>query len=365
MNTYKRVHNFNPGPSVLPVPVLEQAQREMLDYQGTGMSVMEMSHRSKEFEAIIQTAEADLRELMGIPQNYKVMFLQGGASLQFAMVAMKLRPAGASADYIVTGAWSRTALKEAQKLGNTRVVFNGESENFTRLPEDSELSFDPNAAYVHFCHNETIHGVEFKREPTVPEGVPLVCDMSSDFLSQPIDVSKYGVIYAGAQKNAGPAGVTIVIVREDLLARVPEKLPVMLDYKVLAESGSLHNTPPCYAIYITGLVLKWLKGLGGVSKMYEINRQKADMVYKVIDESGGFYRGHARPEARSIMNIPFRLPSEDLEEIFVKEAKKADLIGLKGHRSVGGLRASLYNALPLESARALVDFMKDFQQRYG
>ncbi len=219
MNTYKRVHNFNPGPSVLPVPVLEQAQREMLDYQGTGMSVMEMSHRSKEFEAIIQTAEADLRELMGIPQNYKVMFLQGGASLQFAMVAMNLRPAGASADYIVTGAWSRTALKEAQKLGNTRVVFNGESENFTRLPEDSELSFDPNAAYVHFCHNETIHGVEFKREPTVPEGVPLVCDMSSDFLSQPIDVSKYGVIYAGAQKNAGPAGVTIVIVREDLLAR--------------------------------------------------------------------------------------------------------------------------------------------------
>jgi phosphoserine aminotransferase len=365
MSTYKRVHNFNPGPSVLPLPVLEQAQAELLDYQGTGMSVMEMSHRSKEFEAIIQTAEADLRDLMGIPQNYKVLFLQGGASLQFAMIPMNLRPAGASADYIVTGAWSRAALKDAQKLGNTRVVFNGESENFTRLPNDEEMSFDPNAAYVHFCHNETIHGVEFKREPAVPEGVPLVCDMSSDFLSQPIDVTRYGLIYAGAQKNAGPAGVTIVIIREDLLARVPEKMPVMLDYKLLAESGSLHNTPPCFAIYITGLVLKWLKNLGGLEKMYEINRQKADMVYQVIDQSGGFYRGHAKPEARSIMNIPFRLPNEELEDLFVKEAKKNDLIGLKGHRSVGGLRASLYNALPLESARALVAFMKDFQQRHG
>jgi len=365
MSTYKRVHNFNPGPSILPLPVLEQAQAELLDYQGTGMSVMEMSHRSKEFEAIIQTAEADLRDLMGIPQNYKVLFLQGGASLQFAMVPMNLRPAGTSADYIVTGAWSRAALKDAQKLGNTRVVFNGEGENFTRLPKDEEMAFDPNAAYVHFCHNETIHGVEFKREPAVPEGVPLVCDMSSDFLSQPIDVTKYGVIYAGAQKNAGPAGVTIVIIREDLLARVPEKLPVMLDYKLLAESGSLHNTPPCFAIYITGLVLKWLKNLGGLEKMYEINRQKAEMVYGVIDQSGGFYRGHAKPEARSIMNIPFRLPNEELEDLFVKEAKKNDLIGLKGHRSVGGLRASLYNALPLESARALVAFMKDFQQRHG
>lgn len=365
MSTYKRVHNFNAGPSILPEPVLLQAQAEMLDYQGTGMSVMEMSHRSKEFEAIIQTAEADLRELLGIPQNYKVMFLQGGASLQFAMLAMNLRPAGASADYIVTGAWSRTALKEAQKLGATRVVFNGEGENFTRLPEPAELQFDPNAAYVHFCHNETIHGVEFKSEPVVPEGVPLVCDMSSDFLSQPVDVSKYGLIYAGAQKNAGPAGVTIVIIREDLLARVPEKMPVMLDYKVLAESGSLHNTPPCYAIYITGLVLKWLKSLGGLNAMYEINREKAEMVYRAIDESGGYYRGHARPEARSIMNIPFRMASEELEDLFVKEAKKADLIGLKGHRSVGGLRASLYNALPVASARALVEFMKDFQQRHG
>ena len=262
MSPVKRVHNFNAGPSVLPVSVLEKAQAELLDYQGCGMSVMEMSHRSKEFEAIIQTAEADLRELMGIPANYKVLFLQGGASLQFAMLPMNLRPAGTSADYIVTGSWSKTAWKEAAKLGATRAAFNGESENFKRLPAAGELQLDPQAAYVHFCHNETIHGVEFKTEPAVPAGVPLVCDMSSDFLSQPVDVSKYGMIYAGAQKNAGPAGVTVVIVRDDLLARVPEKLPVMLDYKLLAESGSLHNTPPCYAIYIVGLVLKWLKGPG-------------------------------------------------------------------------------------------------------
>ncbi len=365
MSSVKRVHNFNAGPSILPLTVLEQAQAELLDYQGSGMSVMEMSHRSKEFESIIQTAEADLRELMGIPADYKVLFLQGGASLQFAMLPMNLRPAGASADYVVTGSWSRTALKEAAKLGAVRTIFSGEPENYTRLPGPAELSIDPAAAYVHICHNETIHGVEFKSEPAVPEGVPLVCDMSSDFLSQPVDVSKYGLIYAGAQKNAGPAGVTVVIVREDLLARVPEKLPVMLDYRLLAESGSLHNTPPCFAIYMVGLVLKWLKSLGGLPAMYEINQEKAELVYQAIDTSGGYYRGHAVREARSIMNVPFRMPSEELEDLFVKESKKADLVGLKGHRSVGGLRASLYNALPVESAKALVDFMADFQQKHG
>jgi phosphoserine aminotransferase len=365
MSPVKRIHNFNAGPSVLPVPVLEKAQEEMLDYQGSGMSVMELSHRSKEFESIIQTAEADLRGLMNIPTNYKVMFLQGGASLQFAMLPMNFRPAGASADYIVTGSWSKTAWKEASKLGNTCLAFNAEAENFNRLPGPEEYKFDPMAAYVHFCHNETIHGVEFKAEPVPPQGVELVCDMSSDFLSQPVDVSKYGLIYAGAQKNAGPAGVVVVIVREDLLARVPEKMPVMLDYKLLAESGSLHNTPPCWAIYITGLVLKWIKGLGGLAAMQKINNEKAGMVYNVIDQSGGFYRGHARPVARSIMNIPFRMPSEALEEQFVKESKKADLIGLKGHRSVGGLRASLYNALPVEGARALADFMLEFQRKSG
>lgn len=365
MSPVKRVHNFNAGPSVLPVPVLEQAQAEMLDYQGCGMSVMEISHRSKEFESIIQTAEADLRDLLNIPANYKVLFLQGGASLQFAMLPMNFRPAGASADYIVTGSWSRTAWKEAAKLGATSLAFNGEADNFTRLPEAGEFKFDPKAAYVHFCHNETIHGVEFKSEPAIPQGSELVCDMSSDFLSQPVDISKYAVAYAGAQKNAGPAGVAVVIIREDMLARVPEKMPALLDYRLLAESGSLHNTPPCFAIYIVGLVLKWIKGLGGLAAMQKINQGKANLVYNVIDQSGGFYRGHARLDARSIMNIPFRLPSEALEEQFVKESKKADLIGLKGHRSVGGLRASLYNALPVESAQALADFMVEFQRKNG
>lgn len=365
MSPVKRVHNFNPGPSGLPLPVLERAQAEMLDYSGSGMSVMELSHRSKEFEAIIQTAEADLRELLNIPANYKVLFLQGGASLQFAMLPMNFRPAGASADYIVTGSWSKTAWKESSKLGTTSLAFNGEADKFTRLPADGEYTFDPHAAYVHFCHNETIHGVEYRSEPVPPQGVELVCDMSSDFLSQPVDVSKYAMIYAGAQKNAGPAGVVVAIIREDMLARIPEKLPVMLDYKLLAESGSLHNTPPCYAIYIVGLVLKWLKDLGGLSAMRKINEQKSGMVYNAIDQSGGYYRGHAKPEARSIMNIPFRLPSEELEDQFVKESKKADLIGLKGHRSVGGLRASLYNAVTVESAKALADFMVEFQRKNG
>jgi phosphoserine aminotransferase len=364
MSPVKRVHNFNAGPSILPVPVLEKAQAELLDFQGCGMSVMEMSHRSKEFEGIIQTAEADLRDLMGIPANYKVLFLQGGASLQFAMLPMNLRPAGASADYIITGAWSKTSVKEASKLGPTHVIFNGEGENFIRLPEQAELQFDPNAAYVHFCHNETIHGVEFKREPVPPADVPLICDVSSDFLSGPLDVSKYAMLYAGAQKNAGPAGVVAVIIREDMLARVPEKLPVMLDYKVMAENASLYNTPPCWSIYMVGLVLKWLKEIGGLSAIQKINLEKASLIYNAIDHSGGYYRGHAVPAARSIMNIPFRMGSEELEELFVKESKKAEFIGLKGHRSVGGLRASIYNALPVESAKALVEFMADFQQKH-
>jgi phosphoserine aminotransferase len=365
MTPVKRVHNFNPGPSALPASVLEKAQAEMLDYQGCGMSVMEISHRSKQFEAIIQTAEADLRDLLKIPANYKVLFLQGGASLQFAMLPMNLRPAGASADYVVTGSWSKTAWKEAAKLGATSAAFNGEADNFKKLPAAGEYKFDPKAAYVHFCHNETIHGVEFKTEPVPPKGVELVCDMSSDFLSQPVDVSKYAMIYAGAQKNAGPAGVVVVIMREDMLGRVPEKLPVMLDYKLLSESGSLHNTPPCYAIYIVGLVLKWLKDLGGLEAMYKIDKEKADLVYKAIDGSGGFYRGHAAPDARSIMNIPFRMPSEELEDQFAKEATKAELIGLKGHRSVGGLRASIYNAVTVESVKQLTAFMAEFQKKNG
>ena len=363
MSNPKRVFNFNAGPAVLPLEVLETAQAELLDFKGTGMSVMEISHRSKEFEAIIQTAEADLRELLSIPDNYKIMFLQGGATLQFAMLPMNLRAAGASADYIVTGTWSKTAIKEARKLGAARAAANTEKEGFNCLPES--LDPDPNAAYLHFTSNETIHGVEFFSEPTPPEGVPLVCDSSSDFISRPVDVSRYGLIYAGAQKNAGPAGVTVVIVRDDMLERTPENLPVMLDYKALAASGSLHNTPPAFAIYIVGLVFQWAKKLGGLAEIQKINRQKADAVYAAIDESGGFYRGHSAPDARSVMNIPFRLPSEELEETFVKEAKKNDLIGLKGHRSVGGIRASTYNAMPVEGAEALVQFMKEFQKNNG
>jgi phosphoserine aminotransferase len=365
MSETKRAHNFNAGPSILPLSVLEQAQKELLDFKGTGMSVMEISHRSKEFEAVLAEAEQDLRTLMGIPANYKVLFLQGGATLQFAMIPMNLRPAGATADYIVTGAWSKGALKEAQKLGATKTAFSADADNFSRLPEQSELKLDPQAAYLYFTSNETIHGVEFKTEPVPPAGVPLFVDTSSDFISRPIDVSKYGLIYAGAQKNAGPAGVVVNIIREDLLERVPANLPAMLDYKVQVAGGSMHNTPPCFAIYMVGLVFKWALSLGGLPEIQRRNEAKASIIYKAIDESGGFYKGHARPDSRSNMNITFRLPNEELENTFASEAKKQNMIGLKGHRSVGGLRASTYNALPLESAEALVSFMKEFQRKNG
>jgi len=363
MSDVKRAFNFNPGPAALPLEVLQQAQAELLDFKGTGMSIMEISHRSKEFEAVIQTAEADLRELLGIPANYKVMFLQGGATLQFTMLPMNLRPAGASADYIVNGAWSKIALKEAKKIGAARAAANTEAEGFNSVPE--KLDLDPKAAYLHFTANETIHGVEFFREPTPPAGVPLICDTSSDFISRPVEVSKYAMIYAGAQKNAGPAGVTVVIIRDDMLERVPENLPVMLDYKTLAASGSLHNTPPAFAIYMVGLVFQWAKKMGGLAAIHKTNQAKADLLYKAIDESGGFYRGHAQPNARSLMNVPFRLPSEELEDLFAKESKKNNLIGLKGHRSVGGMRASIYNAVTLEATQALVNFMGEFQKKNG
>jgi phosphoserine aminotransferase len=361
----ERVYNFNPGPATLPQVVLEQARDEMLDHAGTGMSVMEISHRSPQFEGLLNQAEADLRSLLSIPDNYKVMFLQGGASLQFAMLPMNLLSFGASADYILTGAWAKVALKEAEKLGRTRTIGSTEKENFNRLPDPSEMDFDPKAAYLHFTANETIHGLEWTAEPIGPANVPLICDASSNIASKPMDVSKYGVIYAGAQKNLGPAGVTLVILRSDLLERVPPKLPVMLDYKLLAESKSLHNTPPCFAIYIVGLVLKWLKDNGGAAGMARRNAAKATLVYTAIDSSGGFYRGHAQPNSRSRMNVTFRLPSEELEKKFVKQTEAQGMIGLKGHRSVGGLRASMYNALPVEAAETLAQFMKEFQRVNG
>ncbi|MGH9813055.1 MAG: 3-phosphoserine/phosphohydroxythreonine transaminase [Candidatus Acidiferrales bacterium] len=358
----ERVYNFNAGPAVLPVPALEEAQRDLLALPGVGMSVLEISHRSKTFEGILAEAEADLRAVLGIPENYKVIFLGGGASLQFTMVPMNLLSKDGSADYINTGSWAVAAIKEAKKLGKVNVASTTEADKFSRIPRADELKLDPNAAYAHFTSNNTIEGTEWFAEPETG-AAPLVCDASSDILSRPIEVKKYGVIYAGAQKNMGPAGVTVVILRDDLLARVPAGLPAMLDYKLQAEKGSLYNTPPVFAIYLVRLVLKWLKGIGGLTEMELRNKEKADLLYTAIDSSGGYYRGTAEKASRSRMNVTFRLGSEELEKKFVDEAKAAKLVGLAGHRSVGGMRASLYNAFPKEGVEALVAFMKDFQQR--
>jgi phosphoserine aminotransferase len=360
-----RIFNFSAGPGTLPLSVLESAQRDLLNYQGAGMSVLEMSHRSAPFEKIIHEAEADLRTLLSIPSNYKVIFMQGGASLQFSAVPMNLLPKGSSADYILTGVWSQSAVKEAKKFGEVRVAATTEDSNFNRIPSPDELQLDPGAAYVHFTSNNTIYGTQWRSEPEVG-GATLICDASSDFLSRPLDVSKYGLIYAGAQKNAGPAGVTIVIVREDLLERTPKGIPALLDYRLLAEKESMYNTPPCFAIYIAGLVFKWLKDdIGGLEKIEAMNKDKAELLYRAIDEEPDFYRGHAEPGSRSRMNVTFRLPNEELEKQFAKESTAAGLDGLKGHRSVGGLRASIYNAFPRSGVAALVDFMHAFAKKNG
>ncbi|HVO09662.1 MAG TPA: 3-phosphoserine/phosphohydroxythreonine transaminase [Vicinamibacteria bacterium] len=361
----KRVHNFGAGPAVLPLGVLERVQAEMLDHAGTGMSVMEMSHRSAAFEAIIQRAEADLRTLLGLGAEHAVLFLQGGASLQFAMVPANLRPEGASADYVLSGHWSKAALKEAEKSGRVRVAGSSEASRFDRVPAQSELDLDPEAAYLHFTSNNTIYGTQWAIDPEPPARVPLVCDASSDILSRPMDVARYGLIYAGAQKNLGPAGVALVVVRRDLLERTPGGLPALLDYRLMAEHKSLYNTPPTFGIYVVGLVLQWLLESGGLAEAARRNEAKAALLYQAIDGSGGFYRGHAQPGSRSRMNVTFRLQTEELEKAFLKQAQAAGLDGLKGHRSVGGLRASIYNACPLESVRALAAFMRDFQKRSG
>ncbi len=356
----ERIFNFSAGPAVLPETVLAEAQRNLMSLPGVGMSILEVSHRSPAFETVIKEAEADLRALLNIPDNYKVLFLQSGASMQFTMIPMNLLPKDASADYILTGSWGQGAIKEAKKIGTVREAGSTAEGNFSRVTTQSELSLDPNAAYVHFTSNETIFGVEFQSEPEVGD-TTLVCDMSSDFLSRPIDVSKYGLIYAGAQKNAGPAGATIVIVRDDVLERVPKGLPAMLDYRNLAEKESMYNTPPCFAIYICGLVFKWLRNeVGGLEKIHAMNQAKAKILYDAIDASDGYYRGHSEKDCRSLMNVTFRLPSEELEKKFAKEATAAGLDGLKGHRSVGGIRASIYNAFPQDGVVALVEFMKDF-----
>jgi phosphoserine aminotransferase len=359
----ERIFNFSAGPAVLPVPVLEQAQRELVSLPGVGMSILEVSHRSKVFEDVLARAEADIRQLAKVPSNYRVLFLQGGASLQFTMVPMNLLPADGTADYLVTGSWASKAADEARKIGTVHVAATTKAEQFTRIPRAEEIVRTPGAAYVHMTSNNTIYGTEWKDLPDVGD-TPLVSDTSSDMFSRPIDVAKHGLIYAGAQKNMGPAGVTVVIIREDLLARSSASLPVMLSYAVHAENGSMYNTPPVFAIYMVGLVTRWLVSQGGLDAIATLNERKAGKLYAEIDRTG-FYRGTAQKESRSLMNVTFRLPSEDLEKQFVKEAEKAGLDGLKGHRSVGGIRASIYNAFPEAGIDALTDFMKEFERRNG
>jgi phosphoserine aminotransferase len=361
--TVQRIFNFSAGPAVLPVSVLEEAQRDLVALPGVGMSILEISHRSKAFESILAQTEADIRALGNVPSSHKVLFLQGGASLQFSMVPMNLLTPGTTADYIITGGWAQKALKEAQRVGSVNVAATTESENFSRLPRQEELKLTPNAAYVHFTSNNTLYGTEWREEPAVGD-VPLVADTSSDMFSRPIDISKYGLIYAGAQKNLGPSGVTLVIIREDLLARSAKSLPTMLNYGVHVENGSMYNTPNTFGIYLMGLVVKWALAQGGLAEIGRRNERKAGKLYAEIDRTG-FYRGTAAKDARSMMNVTFRLPSEELEKAFVKESTAAGLDGLKGHRSVGGMRASIYNAFPEEGVDALVDFMREFERTRG
>lgn len=358
-----RIYNFSAGPAMLPEEVLRQAQEEMLDWHGSGMSVAEMSHRGKEFLAIAEKAEAALREILAVPEGYRVLFLQGGASTQFAMVPMNLLRGGDRADYLKTGSWSKKAIAEAKKFCEVKIAASTEESRFTRAPGQDELVLSEDAAYVHYTPNETIEGVAF---PYIPDtgDKPLAADMSSTLLSAPLDVSRYGLIYAGAQKNLGPAGVTLVILREDLIGRPIAGTPTMLDYKTHADSGSMYNTPPTYAWYMTGLVFEWIQRLGGLTAMAEINARKAGLLYAAIDASG-FYANPVAPASRSLMNVPFTLKNPELDATFLAEAEQAGLSTLQGHRSVGGMRASIYNAMPEEGVRALVSFMEEFERRYG
>jgi phosphoserine aminotransferase len=360
----KRIWNFNPGPATMPVAVLEKAKNEMLNYAGTGMSVMELSHRSKAYEAIQNDARALLAELLGIPSNYKVLFLQGGASFQFAMIPMNLLPAGKSADYILSGYWAQKAFKEAKTMGTVRVAGTTESVNFNRIPEPNEIQLDADAAYVHVTSNNTIFGTQWKSFPKTGN-VPLIGDMSSDILSRKFDVSQFGMVYAGAQKNLGPAGVVVAVVREDLVNAGRADIPAIMKYSTHVENDSLYNTPPTYTIYLVKLVLEWVKGLGGLAAVEKRNEEKGKLLYGTIDGQEGFFKGTADPKSRSLMNVTFRLPSEELEAKFIAEAQAAGFGGLKGHRSVGGIRVSMYNALEPEGIKALTDFMKEFAKKNG
>ena len=358
-----RVYNFSAGPAVLPEEVLLEAAQEMLDYQGTGMSVMEMSHRSKAYQKIIDEAEADLRELMNIPDNYKVLFLQGGASQQFAMIPMNLMK-NKVADYIITGQWAKKAYEEAKKYGKANAIASSADATFSYIPDCSDLTVSPDADYVYICENNTIYGTKFKTLPNT-KGKLLVSDVSSCFLSEPVDVTKYGIIYGGVQKNIGPAGVVIVIIREDLISDdVLPGTPTMLSYKTHADNGSMYNTPPAYGIYICGKVFKWLKKQGGLEAMKAYNEKKAAVLYEFLDRSK-LFKGTVRKEDRSLMNVPFVTGSEELDAEFVKAAEKAGFVNLKGHRTVGGMRASIYNAMPMEGVRKLVAFMEEFERNHS
>jgi phosphoserine aminotransferase len=357
-----RIYNFSAGPAVLPEEVLLEAQEFLYTLPGVGMSILEISHRSKAFDKIILEAEQELRALLNIADNYAVLFLQGGASLQFSMVPLNLMH-NKKADYVITGSWSKKALKEAKRVGAINIAATTEAENFKRIPKQNELKLDPSADYVHITSNNTIYGTQWQSEPEVGN-VPLVCDASSDILHKKIDVNKYGVIYAGAQKNMGPSGVTLVIIRKDLAEKASDELHTMLNYKIHIENKSLYNTPNTFGIYIIGLVAKWLKKNGGLDAMYKFNKEKAEILYNCIDQSDGFYKGHAEKDSRSLMNITFRMPSEELEKKLIADATAAGFDGLKGHRSVGGLRASIYNAFPKKGVEDLAAFMKDFQLKH-
>lgn len=357
-----RVHNFNAGPAALPLPVLEKAQTQMLEFESSGMSLMELSHRSKDFAAVIDSAEANVRKLMGVPEEYAVLFLQGGASLQFVTIPMNLRREGKSADYINTGSWASKAIKEAKLTGKVNVVWDGKETAFNRAPKPEELTFTEDAEYVHICSNETIGGIRYAEFPKT--SIPVIADMSSEIMSRVVNVSDFGMIYAGAQKNLGPSGLALVIIRKDLIERCSDTVPVFLRYKTHSENASLYNTPNTWGIYILKMVTDWLNSLGGLAEIEKINEAKASLLYSQLDSSD-YYKKIAEKDSRSIMNVVWRLPSEELEAKFVAEAKQAGFIGLKGHRSVGGIRASIYNAVPTESVQALVDFMKDFEKNNG
>ena len=355
----ERIYNFNAGPAVLPLEVLREVQEEFLDFQNQGMSIVEMSHRSKTYDAVNAETEADMKELLGLGDDYRVLFIQGGATLQFSMIPMNFLLQGRTADYVLTGAWSEKALAEAKKVGDTHVAFTGKENNYRRMPKMSEINLSENPAYVHITSNNTIFGTQWRELPYFGSA-PMMADMSSDILSRPFAADRFALIYAGAQKNLGPAGVTVVIIRKDLAEASPENLPTALRYSIYAKNNSLYNTPPVFPVYVVGKVLKWLKANGGLSQMACQNERKAKLIYDVIDAYPVFFTGHADADSRSLMNITFRLPSEELEAKFVKEATQRGMAGLKGHRSVGGLRASVYNAMPETGCQALADFMVEF-----